>query len=90
MGVKKKEIKNKKIVVGIYPEEIETVTEKIKEKIKLQGDVLNSRDIRAYFELKPTHRGKGIKGQIMEEIKELDEEKQKQILADIKFGREEI
>ena len=87
------ESKGKKVTVGIYPEESEKVLEKIKEELEetdmISPTELNSRDIRAYFDLKPTHRGFGVKRQIAEELKDLSDEEQQEILSTIKKGKGE-
>lgn len=78
--------KQKKILVSIYPEEIEKVQEKIEESGQelIYEEGLNSRDIRVFFDLKPTHRGTGIKKQVIKGLNNLPEDEQKEILEEIK------
>lgn len=74
-----------KILVSIYPDEIELVTTTLKEDYskELIGETLNSRDIRLFFGLKPTHR-KGIKTELRSKIAELTIEEQKDLLSKLK------
>lgn len=79
--------KSKTVFVKFYEDEIETVLEKVKElggKIGEKG--LNGRDIRELFELKPTHRQVGTKGQIKNIVAEMTEEEQKKLLEELKKG----
>lgn len=83
MAKKKNNEEFKRILVGIYPEEFSLVKEKIRNEGKeLIGKILNSRDIRVFFGLKPTHR-QGVKTELRKKISELSEEKQKEILQQL-------
>ena len=87
---KKTEISEpKKVTVGVYPDEKDTVTAKIKEAgQELIGNELSAKDIRVYFGLKETHR-EGVKGELKAEIKELSVEQQKELLEEIRKKKSE-
>jgi len=84
MGKEKENKKDKRIVVGIYPDEVEVVGKRLEEeKHEFIGDDLSGKDIRTFFGLRPTHR-EGVKGELRKEIKELSVEEQKELLEEIK------
>lgn len=76
----------KRVIVAFYPEEQEVMLEKLDENTDIERvstSELNSRDVRMYFGLKPTHRSVGTRRAIMDKIKDMSEEKQKEILAQL-------
>jgi len=73
----------KRLVISIYPDEQEAVSNLLeKEGIEVTTP-LNSRDIRKYFGLKPTHRS-GLKTELRKAVKDLSQEETKELLEEIK------
>jgi hypothetical protein len=64
-----------KIVVSIYPDELEMVGEKVEE--------VSSRGIRQYFGLNPTHRQR-TGTELRQEIAELSNDEKKELLEEIR------
>ena len=84
MGKEKEVPKIRKIIVGIYQDEIATIEKRMsEEKHDLIGSELNGKDIRTYFGLKPTHR-EGIKGELKKEVSALSVDEQKELLEEIR------